>query len=379
MSRGKKSNPGLEEGSVFAAAIKSFLSPILPFLDDENISEILVNGPDDIFIEKAGKLSKTDAKFDSEDALQAAVHNIAQSVGRRINDETPTLDARLPDGSRIHAVFPPCARNGTTVSIRKFSKSKIGFSDYIKKGAVTIDAAQFLDICMFLGKNIIVSGGTGSGKTTLLNLLSSRVPKGQRVIVIEDASELNLECDHVVNFETRMPDQEGNKEVSMRELLKSSLRLRPDRIIVGEVRGAEAIELINAMNTGHKGCLGTIHSNSPTDSLVRLETLAMSGDQQVSENAIRSQIASAVQIIVQISRYPDGSRRVSHISEVLGLNADKSYRVEDIFRMSTLKRTGDGRLEGAIAPTGNLPSFFDEIESNRIPFGRDKFGGQQVA
>ncbi len=365
--------------SIFEAAVESFLSPIIQFYKDDSVSEIMINGPQNIYIESAGKITRTPNSFRDEDALQAAVHNIAQSVGRRIDDETPTLDARLPDGSRVHAVFPPCARNGTTVSIRKFSKKKMTFPDYIKRGAVSVDGAQFLDICMFLGKNVIVSGGTGSGKTTLLGLLSSRIPAGQRVIVIEDASELTLEYEHTVSFETRMPDNQGKGEVKMRDLLKSSLRLRPDRIIVGEVRGAEAIELINAMNTGHRGCLGTVHANSPQDAIVRLETLAMSGDSAASEMAIRSQIASAVHIIVQISRFPDGSRRVQAISEVRGINADKTYNVVDIFKIHSLKREADGKLSGQLQPTGEIPTFIDEIENNRIPFGREKFQITKVA
>ncbi len=345
--------------SVFALAIQSFLGPVMPFLTDTSVSEILINGPHEIFIERKGKLEKTDAQFSGEDALQAAVHNIAQSVGRRISKDEPALDARLPDGSRIHAVFPPCSRNGTVVSIRKFMKQKITFPEYIKFGSMSLEAAQFLDVCMFLGKNILISGGTGSGKTTLLSLLSSRIPKNQRVILIEDSSELTLDYEHVVRFETKLPNEEGKGEVNMRDLLKSSLRLRPDRIIVGEVRGEEAVELINAMNTGHQGCLGTIHSNSPSDSLVRLETLAMSADSRVGEQAIRQQISSAVQIVLQISRFPDGSRKVTHISEVRGMNADKTYNVVDIFKNSKL--------------TGEIPTFIDEIEAQKIPFGRDKF------
>ncbi len=367
------------DSSVFEAAIASFLGPVLGYLKDESVTEILINGPKEIFIERKGKLQKVDDAFADEDALQAAVHNIAQSVGRRINSEKPTLDARLPDGSRIHAVFPPCARNGTTVSIRKFAKNKMTFPEFIKKGSITVDGAQFLDICMFLGKNILVSGGTGSGKTTLLGVLSGRVPPGQRMIVIEDASELILDYEHVVRFETRMADEQGKGEVSMRDLLRSSLRLRPDRIVVGEVRGAESIELINAMNTGHRGCLGTIHSNNPSDSLVRLESLAMSGEVNMSESALRAQVASAVQIVVQISRFPDGSRRVASIAEVRGLNPDKSYEVVEIFKIKGLKRDADGKLVGLLQPTGEVPTFMDEIENNRIPFGRDKFRGPKVA
>jgi pilus assembly protein CpaF len=249
-----------ENLSVFEAAIQQFLGPILNYLNDESITEVLINGPNEIFVEKGGKLYRTNARFDGEDEVRAAVNSIAQSVGRRIDDEKPMLDARLPTGYRIHAVIPPCSRVGTTVAIRKFTKNSMTMKDFIQFGAMTVDAAQFLDICMYLGKNLVVSGGTGSGKTTLLGTLAGRIPKGQRLLVIEDASELNIEYEHVVSFETRMAAQDGGGEVSTRDLLKSALRLRPDRIIVGEVRGAEALELIAAMNTGHKGCMGTVHA-----------------------------------------------------------------------------------------------------------------------
>lgn len=362
-----------QQVGVFEAAIDNFLLPIKPLLDDPAITEIMINGPKEIFVEKGGKIFKTDASFADEDALRAAANAIAQRVQRRITDERPTLDARLPDGSRIHIVLPPCARNGTTIAIRKFSKVKMTFRDYVKIGAITPDAAQFLDICMFLGKNVLVSGGTGSGKTTLLSVLCSRIPAGQRVIVIEDASELTVNYEHVVFFETRMADAQGKGEVTMRDLLKSSLRLRPDRIIVGEVRSSEALELVNAMNTGHKGCLGTIHANSPDDAVVRLEGLAMSGDSQISLKAIQYQIGSAVDIIVQISRFSDGSRRIKTISEVRGLNSDGTYNIVPIFDLVNLVREPDGKLRGSIQSTGILPSFIEEIESNRIPFGREKF------
>jgi pilus assembly protein CpaF len=359
--------------SVFQQAIQNFLGPILPFLSDNSVSEILVNGPSDIFVEKAGKLTKTDAKFTDEDSLRAAVNNIAQSVGRRIDWENPRLDARLPDGSRIAAVIPPCSRNGTCVSIRKFTQSSITFKDYVKMGSLSADAAQFLDICMFLGKNVIVSGGTGSGKTTLLGMLCSRIPKGQRVLVIEDSSELTIQYEHVVNFETRMADQQGKGEVSMKDLLKSALRLRPDRIIVGEVRSAEALELINAMNTGHKGCLGTVHANSPQDAIVRLEALAQGGDGKISEKALRHQVASAIDIIVQVSRYGDGSRRVGNIAEVVGFQADGTYDVRPIFAMTRMVRQADGKLGGSLNATGEIPSFIQEIADNNLPFPASKF------
>lgn len=357
---------------VFKNAIRNFLGPVLEFLEDPSITEVLINGPSEIFIERDGKLVKTDASFADEDALLAAVNSIAQSVGRRISPKEPTLDARLPDGSRIHVVIPPVARNGTTVSIRKFTQTKMTLKDCVEKGTLPADAAQFLDLCMFLGKNILVSGGTGSGKTTLLSVLASRIPKSQRVIVIEDSTELQIDYDHLVFFETQMADSEGLGEVDMKDLVKSSLRLRPDRIIVGEVRSSEALDLVNAMNTGHKGCLGTIHANTPEDAMVRLEGLAMGGDSKISERALQHLIAAAVDIIVQISRFPDGSRRVKNISEVLG-HSGSSYQVEHIFDLGQLKKAADGRLVGELKPVGYTPSFMDEIEANKIPFSKAKF------
>ena len=235
------------------------------------------------------------------------------------------------------------------------------------------DAARFLDISMFLGKNILVSGGTGSGKTTLLSLLCSRIPKGQRIIVIEDSSELQVEYEHVVMFETRQANALGKGEVSIKDLLKSSLRLRPDRIIVGEVRGGEALELINAMNTGHKGCLGTVHANTPEDAIIRLEALAQGGDGKISEKALRSQVRSAIEMIVQVTRFSDGSRKVSHISEVRDFNADGSYDVVPIFAIPRMKRRADGSLEGQMESTGEIPSFMDEIIDNNLPFPKTKF------
>jgi pilus assembly protein CpaF len=368
---GKNGNGNAE--SVFVNSIKNFLQPIWHLLSDEKVTEVMINSFDEIWIEVGGKVQKTTAKFKDEDTLRAAVNNIAQSVGRRINDDEPRLDARLPNGYRIHAVIPPCARKGTALAIRKFATVQFTFKDYVAIGAMTADAAQFLDICMKLGKNILVSGGTGSGKTTLLSVLCGRIPRGQRIIVIEDSSELKIDYEHTVMFETRMPDEQGRREVTIRDLLKSSLRLRPDRIIVGEVRGAEALELIQAMNTGHKGCLGTIHANSAQDALVRLEALAQGGDSQLGEKALRHQIGSAIEVVVQVSRYPDGSRRIGSIAEVLGVEKDGTYSVAPIFEIQRLQRLADGKLKGDIAPTGILPTFMEEIEDNQIPFSRAKF------
>jgi pilus assembly protein CpaF len=363
------SNPS----DVFKQTINQNLGPVLKYLEDKGVSEILINGHKEIFVERKGKLERVPESFPSEDDLRAAVNSIAQSVGRRIDDESPRLDARLPDGSRIAAVIPPMSRKGTTLSIRKFTNNKISFADYIKFGAITEDGARFLDICMFLGKNIIVSGGTGSGKTTLLSLLCTRIPKGQRVLVIEDSSELQVDYEHVVMFETRQADAVGKGEVSIKDLLKSALRLRPDRIIVGEVRSGEAMELLNAMNTGHKGCMGTVHANTPEDAIVRLEALAQGGDTKISEKALRSQVSSAIDLIVQVSRYSDGSRRIAAISEVLGFDKEGNYNVVPIFEMSRLTRRPDGTLEGKLLPTGHVPSFMEEIIDNNLPFPKAKF------
>ena len=355
-------------------AIEIYLAPVKALWDDPTVTEIMINGHEEVFVERKGKIERAEGvRFPSEDDLRAAVNAIAGSIGRRINHEEPRLDARLQDGSRIHAVLFPLSLKGTTVAIRKFTQSKITMKDYIKLGAITPDAANFLEISMFLGKNILVSGGTGSGKTTLLSLLCTRIPKGYRLIVIEDAAELVVEYEHVVRFETRMADEQGENEVSMRDLLKSALRLRPDRIIVGEVRGSEGMELIQAMNTGHKGSMGTIHANSPNDALVRLEALAMGSDAKISEKALQYSIAGAIDMVIQISRLSDGSRRVMSIAEVRGLDKDYNYVVVPIFQMGNLVRGADGKLVGEIQAVGEIPSFMHEIEDNKIPFPRAKF------
>ena len=361
-----------QNAGVFESAIKGFLQPIWHFLKDEKVSEVMINGCNEVWVEIAGKIVKTEASFKDEDALLAAVTNIAQSVQRRIDEQNPRLDARLPNGYRIHAVIPPCSRKGVTVAIRKFSTDQFTFQDYIRFGTLTGTVAQFLKIAGQLGKNILVSGGTGSGKTTLLGAMCSYIPKGQRIIIIEDASELKVEYEHVVFFETRMANAQGEGEITIRDLLKSSLRLRPDRIIVGEVRGSEALELINAMNTGHKGCLGTIHANSCYDALVRLEALAQGADSKLSEKALQHQISSAIDLILQVSRYPDGSRKVAQVTEILGFE-NGQYQVSTLFEMGRLVKQADGKLIGKIEPTGVIPSFMKEIEDNQLNFPRSFF------
>ncbi len=359
---------------VFEDSVGTFLAPVKPYLDDDTVSEVLVNGPDEVFIEKRGLLERTPAKFRDEQSLQAAVRNIAQFVGRTIDEHHPIMDARLPDGSRVAAVLPPCSRKGTTLSIRKFSKGNPSFVDLINRGSISKDAARFLDVCIYLAKNIIISGGTGSGKTTLLNVLGSRIPGTQRLLIVEDSSELKIHTDHVVFFETKHADAMGQGAVTIRDLIKSALRLRPDRIVVGEVRGPEALDLITAMNTGHGGSMGTTHANTPYDGLVRLETLAMMGDTQVPIQAIRRQISAAVHMVAQIKRMNDGSRKVTYVSEVIPeIDAAGKYIINDIFKFVQRGRTPEGKIVGDFVPTGNLPTFMDEIEINRLPFPREKF------
>lgn len=359
---------------VFEDSVGTFLAPVKDFLADDSVSEVLVNGPAEVFVERRGLLERTQAIFKDEQALQAAVRNIAQFVGRRIDEENPILDARLPDGSRVAAVLPPCSRKGTTLSIRKFSKGNPSFVDLINRGSISKDGARFLDVCIYLAKNMIISGGTGSGKTTLLNVLGSRIPGTQRLLIIEDSSELKINTEHVVFFETKHADDMGKGQISIRDLIKSALRLRPDRIVVGEVRGPEALDLITAMNTGHGGSMGTTHANTPYDGLVRLETLSMMGDTQVPVAAIRRQIASAVHMVIQIKRLNDGSRKVTHITEVVPEVDDSGrYQLRDIFIFVQRGRTSEGKIVGEFIPTGQIPSFMEEIELNRLPFPKDKF------
>lgn len=359
---------------VFEDSVESFLAPIKKYLDDESVSEVLVNGAKEVFIERKGLLERVDANFHDEQSLQAAVRNIAQFVGRRVDDENPTLDARLPNGSRVHAVLPPSSRKGTILSIRKFSKDVPTFVDLINRGSLSKDAARFLDICVYLAKNVIISGGTGSGKTTLLNVIGSRVPGNQRLLIIEDASELKIKTDHVVYFETKGPLPNGKGAVTIRDLIRSALRLRPDRIVVGEVRGPEALDLITAMNTGHGGSMGTTHANTPLDALVRLETLALMGDTQVPVAAIRRQIASAIHIVIQVKRLHDGSRRVTEVAEVVPeIDEMGRYQIKNIFQFVPRGKTQEGKIVGEMCATGYVPSFYHEIELNRLPFPKEKF------
>lgn len=335
-----------------------FLAPVREFLIDDDVSEILINGPSNVFIERRGRLERTDVKFASEAALRAAAGNIARSVQRMLDDNNPRLDARLPDGSRVHAVIPPMSRVGTAVAIRKFKKDTLSISKMLDFGSLNEDMAKLIRALVLLHRNVIVSGATSSGKTSVLNALSSFIPGNERVIVIEDATELQLQQEHILPFETRKPDKNGNGEVTIRDLIHSALRLRPDRIVIGEIRGGEALDLLQALNTGHAGSMSTIHANSPLDCLRRLETCALLSGIDIPLSALRSQVASAVNAVVHTSRLSDGTRKIVAISEVMPLDSG-DYRVMDLVRWRTSHFTPDGKLEGNFEIV-NAPTFIEE-------------------
>jgi pilus assembly protein CpaF len=343
-------------GTMYSESLRAFLKPVLSYLDDESVSEIMINGPEDVWIERKGMLSKTDAKFSTEGLLGAA-RNMAQFVGRVLNEERPRLDARLPDGSRIHVVLPPVATQGTTISIRKFFKEKLTVDALLKFGSLVQPMSQAVKAIIQIKENVVVAGGTGSGKTTLLNILSSLIPDEERIITIEDSAELQLSQTHVVPFESRPPDKQGKGGVDMGDLLLSALRMRPDRIVVGEVRGGECFHLMQAMNTGHGGSMSTTHANTPTDTLRRLESLCLMSGVELPMVAVRAQVASAINVVICCERLQDGQRKVSHISEVLPLNEKGDYRTQDIFVYSPLGKDATGRIFGYHAPTGVVPHF----------------------
>jgi len=336
-----------------------FFGPIQQYLADDDVSEVMINGPHQIYIERKGKVALIPEKFANEQALQAAVINVARSVGRFFNTENPRLDARLPDGSRVHAVMPPLSRAGTVVAIRKFRKERLTMDKLIQFGSITPEGAKLLETIVRLGRNIIVSGATSSGKTSVLNVLSAAIPAHDRILVLEDASELQLQQEHVVGFETRKADEHGKGEVTIRDLVHSALRLRPDRIVVGEIRGGEALDMLQAMNTGHDGCMSTIHANTARDALFRLETCAMLSGVELPLSALREQVGSAIHVVVQTARLFDGSRRITAVSEVLGLR-DGEYQIKDIFVFQQEGIAADGRITGKHVFTGYQPAFIEK-------------------
>ena len=342
-----------------------FFEPIRKYLEDDKVTEVLINGPDQIFYEKDGKMTLAPETFAGESALQAACKNVARSVGRMFDLDNPRLDARLPDGSRVHAVIPPMASDGTVIAIRKFSKEKLTLEQLVDFGSMTPNLAKLIKSIVAGHQNVIVSGATSSGKTSVLNVLSSCIPSHERILVLEDARELQLQQEHTVYFETRKPDEHGKGEVSIRDLLHSTLRLRPDRLVVGEIRGSEALDLLQALNTGHSGSMSTIHANTPYDTLFRLETCAMLSGLDMPLSALRAQVASAVNVVVQTARLTDGSRKVTHVSEVLGLK-DGDYAVQDLIRFDQESIAKDGTIHGKHKGCGILPTFFDHFKMARL-------------
>ena len=347
-----------------------FLGPVKEFLDDDEVSEILINGPDSIYVERRGELEATSAKFPTAQSLLAAATNIAKSVGRLLDEANPRLDARLPSGARVHAVIPPLARGGTVIAIRKFKKDPLTIDLMRVNGSLSDEAMKLIRAVVTLRKNVIVSGGTSSGKTSVLNALSSFIGKKERVLVIEDASELRLQQRHVVYFETRKPDKNGKGEVTIRDLIHSSLRLRPDRLVIGEIRGGEALDLLQALNTGHAGSMSTIHANSPVDCLHRLETCALLSGMDIPLTALRSQVSSAIDVVVHTARLADGSRKVMAISEVLPLQ-DGEYRTSDLLVWQTEQVVRDPGEPGKVTIVGrhvlkSRPSFVMEATMNGL-------------
>jgi pilus assembly protein CpaF len=346
--------------------------PIEPLLKDPAISEVMVNGPKQVYVERSGRLELTDTTFQDDDHVMRVIDRIVSPLGRRIDESSPTVDARLPDGSRVNAIIPPIALNGPTITIRKFSKDPFTVEDLIRFGTFTAEMATFLKACVEARLNIVVSGGTGSGKTTMLNVLSSFIPDDERIVTIENAAELQLRQDHVVRLESRPPNIEGRGEISIRDLVINSLRMRPERIVVGECRSGEALDMLQAMNTGHDGSMTTAHANSPRDALSRLETMCLMAGMDLPVRAIREQIASAVDLIVQQDRLKDGSRKITAVTEVQGMEGDVIV-LQDIF---TFQQTGieNGKIVGRMKPTGIRPKFISRFEVANIYLPPNIFG-----
>lgn len=348
------------------------LGPIEPFLQDSSVSEVMVNGPDSIYIERSGHLIKTETRFRNAEHLMHIIDRIVSAVGRRVDESSPMVDARLLDGSRVNVIIPPLSLIGPCLTIRKFSRDVLTVDKMIEFGSFDERMAQFLEACVRGRLNIVVSGGTGSGKTTLLNVLSSYVPESERIVTLEDSAELQLHQDNLVTLETRPANIEGEGEISMRDLVRNALRMRPDRIIVGEVRTGEALDMLQAMNTGHDGSMTTAHANSARDLLSRLETMVLMSGMELPLRAIRSQIASAVDIVVQIARMRDGSRKIINISEITGMEGD-IITMQDLFRFEQQSIDSDGRLRGEFVSEGLHPMCSEKLELNGIHLPMELF------
>jgi pilus assembly protein CpaF len=346
--------------------------PIQPLLDDEDVSEIMVNGPKSVYIEKKGKLIKSNVVFDNDEHVLHIIDRIILPLGRRVDVDKPTVDARLPDGSRVNAVIPPVSIDGPSITIRKFRKDKLSIDQLVGFDSLTQGMADFLKACVLARLNIVISGGTGSGKTTLLNVLSGFIPEDERIVTIEDAAELQLQQDHVVRLETKVANVEGGGAVTIRDLVRNSLRMRPDRIVVGECRGGEALDMLQAMNTGHDGSLTTVHSNSPRDAISRLETLVVMAGMDLPIKVIRQQISSAVDLIVQQTRLKDGARKVTAITEVAGMEGD-TIVLTDVFKFDQTGISENGKVLGHLKPTGIRPLFSPLLEAAGYKLGAELF------
>lgn len=346
--------------------------PIQPLLDDPDISEVMVNGPKKVFIEKNGRLTKSAVTFDDDDHVLRIIDRIILPLGRRVDADTPTVDARLPDGSRVNAVIRPVSIDGPCITIRKFKKDKLSIQQLINYGSLTQNMGEFIRACVLAHLNIVISGGTGSGKTTLLNVLSGFIPEEERIVTIEDAAELQLQQDHVLRMETKVPNTDGKGAVSIRDLVRNSLRMRPDRIVVGECRGGEALDMLQAMNTGHDGSLTTLHANTPRDALSRLETMVLMSGMDLPLKVVRQQISSAVDLIIQQTRLKDGSRKVTAITEVVGMEGDIVV-LTDIFKFEQIGVGENGKILGELKPTGIRPIFSPRLEAAGFKLGAEIF------
>lgn len=353
----------MTSAEIYQLSSRHFLQPIVHLLDDPSVSEVLINGSETIYFERAGRLTKTDARFPSDAALLAAARNIAEYVNRRIDDDHHSMDGRLPDGSRVHIIIPPSSRQGVCVSIRKFQKSLFNLESLVTKGSITEEVREFLELVVRLHRNMVVAGGTGTGKTSMLNALSTAIPDHERIIVIEDSSELQLHQPHTVYLEAQPAGPNGRGQVTIRDLFVDSLRMRPDRIVVGEVRRGEALDLVQSMLSGHSGSMATVHASTPRDAAIRLETLCLMSDVGLPAHVARLQVASALQLVVQLTRMSDGSRRVQRVSEVCGLDESGSYRIRDLYLFHAQGTDSEGRVLGALVPTGHVATFADEVEA----------------
>jgi pilus assembly protein CpaF len=347
--------------------------PIQPLLDDPEVSEIMVNGPKKIYVEKRGQLTRTNVTFDDDAHVMRIIERIVLPLGRHIDADSPTVDARLPDGSRVNAVIPPVALDGPSITIRKFLKDKLNTDQLVELGTLTQNMSEFLKACVIARLNIVISGGTGSGKTTLLNVLSGFIPENERILTIEDAAELQLQQDHVLRLETKTANMDGGGATTVRDLVRNSLRMRPDRIVVGECRGGEALDMLQAMNTGHDGSLTTLHANSSRDALSRLETMVLMAGVELPLKVVRQQISSAVDLIVQQSRLKDGSRKITAITEVAGMEGDIIV-LTDIFKFEQTGLAEGGKVLGVLKATGIRPQFSPRLEAAGFKLSADIFG-----